>query len=173
MIKKERLEELIEQGDTIWSKDILPINLMNFQQKYSDCFYSYKTYIKNNQLICEVIGDYDFTNTYSFEDLFETRADAEEYAEECAEFGNITRTERLELPNWNEVPEYQDKTYYNLAIFRNRNNDYNCDFYIKYDTPNYSRIMITNGCVELFNKPLTRENYDDARRLCVKLFKGE
>lgn len=157
MIGKRRLQELIEQNDTIWDKNIFPIKLMNFEQKYDDCFYAHKAYIKNNQLICEVIGDYDFTNTYSFEDLFETKEDAEE----CAEFSNITRTERLELPSWEE---FQTSRGFD---FMSKNAEY-CRVYKIEDV-----ICVVKQNKIILDKPLTRENYNKARRICVKLFKGE
>ena len=98
MIKKERLEELIEQGAKIYDKYANHLMLFNFEQKDDVGFYSHKTYIKNGHLVCECIGDYDYHFEYCLEDLFETKEDAEEYAE----FGNITRIERLELPSWEE-----------------------------------------------------------------------
>lgn len=100
------------------------------------------------------------------EQCFETKADAEEYAE----FGNITRTERLELPSWEEFNKVstfafkrKDGTDMEIAIWNNCPDDTK--------TIKITRSYDWGACC--FEKPLTRENYNEARRLCEKLFKGE
>ena len=84
MIEKNRLEELIEQGATVYMANRYTegifLDKRNFEVTDKELIFKYKIY------------------AVLLEDLFETKEDAEEYAE----FGNITRTERLELPSWEE-----------------------------------------------------------------------
>ena len=96
-----------------------------------------------------------------------TKEDAEEYAE----FGNITRTERLELPSWEEFNkvssftfESKDRIMMEIAIWIISLNG-------KDKAIKITELNDWSACC--FEKPLIRENYDDARRLCIKLFKGE
>lgn len=148
MITKERLEELIEQDKVfywVFNKEIRML-----------CNLSVPTYWKKNW---ELYG----------KDCFETKEDAEEYAE----FGNITRTERLPY-----LPKWEDIEYENGFFIRK--------FHIKDNYNGLGKLMVIKDSVilvqcsslgvlheEYFNKPATRENYNEARRLCVKLFKGE
>lgn len=92
------------------------------------------------------------------EDIFETKEDAEEYAE----FGNITRTERLELPSWEEF----NSTKFSYWFMGKNEKEYHLHNVA-------DEIYIGEKFEIVFNKPLTRENYNEARRICVKLFKGE
>ena len=152
MIEKERLEDLIEQMADIYV-------VMHFGVYTHKLTREYK------------LGDYGVgvvkygkvTERWAYEDLFETKEDAEEYAE----FGNITKTERLELPSWEDIPNEvylakfigKDKNEYHLLQFNSKQG-----WILFNDTK--------KKIVEKFIKR-TRENYNEARRLCVKLFRGE
>ena len=104
MITKERLEELIEQGATIYDLssqfepfeiDFLKVKIHGFFNDGVNFYIECPTAYNGHQLIfCEYKDLYEFKN----------KEDAEEYAE----FGNITRTERLELPSWEEIKEKDD-----------------------------------------------------------------
>ena len=167
MIKKERLEELIEQGATIWhfaeNNDnfertiIREISLKNCKPIIRDFSNAKNVFIGLNYQSPNR-GSYAIDEN-EFEYFFETKEDAEEYAE----FGNITRTERLELPSWEDILEDPEK-----IVWFNSKNDLLCRFNISFEN-----VFLIIDTRIIFNKPLTRENYNEARRLCVKLFKGE
>ena len=143
MIEKERLEELIEKGATIY----FAYENDYFEKKLKKGFSIGKTHLYS-----------DFDVGYPLEQCFETKEDAEEYAE----FGNITIIERLELPNWKEFLKqetafmFKSKTSQIISLFKDDNT-----------------IYIEDENWNILRKSLTRENYNEARRLCVKLFKGE
>lgn len=120
------------------------------------------------------------------EDLFETKEDAEEYAE----FGNITRTEKLTLPSWDIIENIieQEKTFgFNhsdrvLARIITKDSIYWFRLCKDLDLFTFQLKQTYIGedlCEELTSRfpvslgKATKTNYDKARRLCVKLFKGE
>ena len=149
MITKERLEELIEQMADIYV--VMPFGVYTHRLT--------KEY-KLGEYGVGVVLYSKVSERWDYHDIFETKEDAEEYAE----FGNITRTERLELPSWEDVQKEEDSILVELK------------------TPNLDCLFVDkkNNCVAVeerewchFRKPLTRENYNKARRLCVKLFRGE
>ena len=102
------------------------------------------------------------------EDIFDSQEDCEEYWE----FGNVTRTEKLELPTWEEVNKSSLYTLYfnnpELYLYR---------VYFNRDTKTISIEEQNEEYLECFteieNLKFTKENFNKARRLCVKLFKGE
>ena len=75
MITKERLEELIKQGATIWTIYHNEVRKLNPDKDYIS-----------------------IQNEYT-EKMFETKEDAEFELE----FGNIARTETLKLPSWKKI----------------------------------------------------------------------
>lgn len=137
MITKERLEELIEQGATIYSVDTSNKTILSFK-------------------ICKNENDIKLTEKqYAFfEKCFETKAEAEWHAE----FGCIERTERLELPTWEEFWNSgqtiwftgKDGGQYGLSI--------------------YNREILLN---DTYIGYLDKENYTLACRKCKELFLGE
>lgn len=163
MIKKERLEELIQKRVTIWVAN-----------KYC---YAYSVDLDINYIGIADGKDSLFTLDYSINDkgetvlidyleyLFETKEDAEEYAE----FGNITRTERLELPTWASIEKDFDKFTNGSYVLAERD-EFSLE--LKISKPLISEIIIYTEDDD-YNWNLSRENYNKARRLCVKFFKGE
>lgn len=163
MIEKERLEELIEQGATVYMANRYTegifLDKRNFEVTDKELVFKYKIY------------------AVLLEDLFETKEDAEEYAE----FGNITRTERLELPSWEDVKSLtkytkhsfygKDNALYGLCI-KPKDSLTRFDGSIE-ELESWCGIDVDGNCEIEHFAPLTRENYNEARRLCVKLFKGE
>ena len=140
MISKERLEELIKQG----RESVIGISKMG------------TVYLNLDPK--KFIGD---KHEIDRQQLFESLEDAHWYLD----FGNITRTETLKLPNWEEKDMFFEFTdidgndidlticYGNILIqYYNKDN------------------ILTK---EYFNKPLTKENYIEACKLCKKLFLGE
>ena len=157
MISKERLEELIEQGATIWgvydysysydkpNKKVEFIDLDGFYNYYKDIdeFIMYQ-------------GDYS--------ELFETEEEAEWYRD----FGCIERTERLELPTWEEFKNKKTKH----VCFMSK--DTFCFFELYEDKQKNRLILLDHDCdYEYFNEELTKENYTTACGLCKEFFLGE
>ena len=152
MIDKERLEELIEQGATIWgvydytysydkpNKKVEHINLDMFYHYYKDIeeFIMYQ-------------GDYC--------DLFETKEEAEWHRE----FGRIERTERLELPTWEEFEEKKFVWFFD---------SYHKSCCLHYLNCN-NKIFINNGSEVIEIGDFTKENYTIACRKAKELFLGE
>lgn len=137
MITKERLEELIEHGATIYSVDTSNKTILSFK-------------------ICKNENDIKLTEKqYAFfKKCFETKGEAEWHAE----FGCIERTDRLELPTWEEFWNSgqtiwftgKDGGQYGLSI--------------------YNREILLN---DTYIGYLDKENYTLACRKCKELFLGE
>lgn len=119
--------------------------------------------------VCSIDCDFAYSNLCFNKKYFKTQEDAEEYAE----FGNITRTERLEFPSWEELFK-QDRLLdcytQEFAIVKSLSVIGIVLFGVDFTN---EIIEVSIGNDKLFIEPLTRENYNEVRRLCVKLFKGE
>lgn len=145
MITKQRLEELINNNGTIYEvkyHNINPVKLNSEVKIFKNCIY----------VPFELEGKYLRHKYYN--NLFET----EEYAKFELEFGNITRTETLKLPKWEE--------FFNSGksiVFRDAYGDIQ-------ELKQYSREIYIN---EQYCGYLTKENYIEACRICKKLFLGE
>lgn len=177
MIKKERLLQLIKQGATIWH---FAENNDNFERtivreiSLKNC----KPIIRSFSNVKDVFiglnyqspnrGNYAIDEN-EFEYIFEYKEDVEEYAE----FGNITKTERLKLPFWSDIfPDKENHFYHGT---------YNCwwDDCCKYNI--YINAFITDNNFEkgYFDINghrefgITKESYTNIRRYAVKLFYGE
>lgn len=143
MITKERLEELIEQGATIWTKDLHFLELNK-----NDCFMNSKNLLQ--------FGNFHYTNDY----LFETEEDARWELEMT-----VTRTETLKLPSWEEFVKDRE-----LEEF---------GFYSKYQKYTVIRVInekylvVETSFERYYTGELTKENYIEACKLCLRLFKGE
>ena len=150
MITKERLEELIEQKKSIYWKfaKIKP-------SSWSKYTIMGNTIVKGN-----------LKEIYSIDDLFETKEEAEWHKE----FGCIERTERLELPTWEEVYETANRNifYFEKGIIGKINGT-------RYPNFDEREIEIKNIYLDniLFKKPLTKDNYTLACRKCKELFLGK
>ena len=146
MITKKRLNELIEQGATIY----VPIGKKNK--------------IKPIDLTRCVVEDdgirltsvcLEKTFFYKLRDIFETR----EQAIWHKEFGNITRTERLELPTWEEFIKDAEFDFLDKQ-------GYAWDFYSPDDE---TRISLVSGYYH-FEYEYNKEDYILACRKCKELF---
>ena len=166
MITKERLEELIEQGATIYGIDdrwdIVEVRELDAQQIYYSSSNVNYQYVFDDHSVVEFFDD----------KLFETKADAEEYAE----FGNITRTERLPYMNWDEFNakecfEFTSKSGEPFVLEKTLIIDFESEGFTNYELNIFNRNDFDH--ISLFNAECNRENYHQALRLCVKLFKGE
>ena len=173
MITKERLEQLIKQEATIWK---VPYGTPIETKLHKLSFVGNKLNLKEDYLMEYSLKNCDYIMSGILSQLFETKEDAEEYAE----FGNITRTERLKLPSWEDV---KDAGYDEIFFVKDNRFDSGVIQYYFLVAEQTNQIQIMFREIEhimtidaydvIFSKPLTRENYDEARRLCVKLFKGE
>ena len=161
MITKERLEEIREKDERVFILiDDKPIsaklNSLCLQIGYVDGKEHFVLFDPDDRII-------SITN----EDLFETKEDAEEYLK----YGNISREEKLELPTWEEFKNFKKSIIFRVLskdIIEEDDTIFQC-----YNNGNAIIIYNDFNSSRIFNKPLTRENYNEARDLCVKLFIGE
>lgn len=88
----------------------------------------------------------------------------EEEAEFSLKYQNITRTETLSLPTWEEI----QKTH-GIVFFRNE-----CEFMLQYQ-PISKKIAVyeRNNRGDYYLEEATKENYLQACEICRKLFLGE
>ena len=143
MIARERLEQLIEKGAEIWHlcgrKDIRKTNARDIPTHYR----------LNNFKDWELYKEY----------YFETKEDAKF----SLEFQNITRTETLNLPTWEEFDERK------FVWFFDKNHKQCCLYYMNCS----NKIFInTNGNV-IDTGEFTKENYLEACKIAKKVFLGE
>lgn len=159
MITPGRLKRLIKQEATIYNRygEIKLKRENGYYYDVDDCLMFMKE-TNNAEDKVEYAWECGF--------LFENKEDAEWELE----FGNITRTETLKLPRWEEIYEVANKNIlymrggYIGTIEGNR--------YPNFDERKIIIKKIWSDAI-LFNKPLTKENYIEACRLCKKLFLGE
>ena len=149
MISKERLEELIEQGATIYF--VYNGNVDLKEGIYKDDFILNKTYV----------SIYWTTRSHQvkYENLFET----EEEAKWFAEFGCVERTEKLELPTWEMFDEKK------FVWFVDKSQNQCCLYYL--NVANKIFINVSGEVIEIGD--FTKENYTLACRKCKELFLGE
>lgn len=114
--------------------------------------------VKENKIVKIALG-YDEIET-TLEDLFETEEDARWELEMTA-----TRTETLKMPRFESIIEpnktfvlYEDDKFLGLITVDQQ------------IVINYYKI---GEIKRIFDKPLTKENYIEACKLCLRLFKGE
>ena len=158
MITKERLEELIKEGATIWwlpGKMALKICL-------NDSYYvDYQ-----DMLCCKRLNYNERIEHISW--LFET----EEQAEWHLKY-HKNRIETLDLLMWEDFIKednfvfkfYVKKKEYSMYIFVKNKNTNNCRILIRADDREQDWLV--------FEEPATEENYIKACDLCLKLFEGE
>lgn len=162
MIEKSRLEELIKQGATIFMIKQQPFiaGVSNFIGIQKETLSKENNIGKDNTLYWKDMG------IAELEYLFETH----EQAEWQLEFGNITRTETLSLPTWEDVysklKNYKESDAYTVRLV---DNDFCSLVYVKYDM--VSQIVLYTH-YEAYDWNATKENYIEACKLCKKLFLG-
>lgn len=176
-ISKERLAKLIKTNSIIYylkfDNEIIQIELK------SD-FYVLQGTLTDNKLSKYPRKYYELGN------LYETKEEAEEYAE----FGNVTKTETLKIPNYKQIEICMD----NMKRFGLNHSDRVLARIITKDSIYYLKLckdldifafqlkqtyIGDDLCEQLSSKfpkslgKVTKENYNEARRICVKLFRGE
>lgn len=164
MISKERLEELIEQGNAYIYDKYRAYSLRNREEKTGDFYWKRQVEVVDDCLHY-VYEDGDncenFDSYIKLEDLYETKEETEWHKE----FGCIERTERLELPTWEEIC---DGATHNIPFTTPKVQKVEmiiCDEYIDI-------VSIYQSIID-FSKPLTKENYTLACRKAKELFLGE
>lgn len=171
MISKERLEELIEQGATIYSTHWKEeVDLSQKCEVVKKSFYDGK-----KRLVLIVHEDEEHSPHYMLENLTEDV----EGAKWEEEFGCIERTERLELPNWKKLKcvikglrkrklEFDCTCVYSFSI---KDKVYRLFFCKSED--DYTIELILDDDVPLLNLQLTEENYIKACKVAKEKFLGE
>ena len=156
MITKERLEELIKQED----KKIYYL----FNPNNNFWIPNIKEYNNLQEFALLILQSIDNIE----ENLFETKEEAEEYLE----FGNIARAEKLKIDiPFNEFCELDSL----IVMFRIEFTGKDGASYMLYTFEHKDIILWNKDDDEhiVFKKPLTKENYNEVRRLCRRLFLGE
>lgn len=156
MIKKERLEELVEQGATVY-RTYADVSVQEVKLN--------KNYMKvdNAFLWQKMTGAFKGCGT-PLEQLFETKEEAEWYRE----FGCIERTERLELPTWEEFDQ-SEKLIRFIGKFGQK---CKIDGYFNLDLQSGFIDVTENGSSQINLPEYTKENYILACRKAKELFLG-
>lgn len=153
MISKERLEELIKQGATIYEVKYGKINPVSLKNKIRFIHEKYQV------IAFEPRRDEKYRSHKYFDKLFETLEEAEWHKE----FGCIERTERLKLPTWEEIQKYERFDF----------KDKNCNRYTIHFISGFKTLAITGIISVEFYEEATKKNYIKACRKAKKLFLGE
>lgn len=161
-ISMNRLQELIKERARVYIPDKhWGVGTIKLQEE---------DYIRGDRLngsgiIYENISGTNIGYSMPLKDIFENKEDAEF----AIKYQNITRTETLSLPTWEEIYETANKEFYNL-----RDNMYFEIIGRRYPSYDERTIRLVKCYTKiLFEKPLTKENYLKACELCRKLFLGE
>lgn len=159
MITKERLQELINQGATIYRLNHLAnktVSILLDKKDYIGIgFLNEDVYVRGNPEL-RFYGAW-----YKLEDLFETEEDVKWELEMTA-----TRTETLKMPKWEEIC---DDCLYDITFIDTKKNKWQLNI-------SDGGILFIDfslcGRGKYWDKP-TKENYIEACKLCLKIFKGE
>ena len=171
MITKERLEELIKEGATIYVPDDLwqTIGEIHLEKK---CYISENNKLCNDEITYKDLPGAIAMYSIPLEELFETKEDARWELEMTA-----TRTETLKLPTWKEF----NKDNFGIKFY-NKSREF-CLHRVRYSASDKNPLWK----IDLYESygddedtvawekswDLTKENYIEACKLCIKLFKGE
>lgn len=166
MITKERLEELIEQETCIFYILNNSVAILRLNDSYGISVEKY-----NKEYNCKpqfYHSGYVYQDICDADKIFETKEEAEEYLE----FGDIVREEKLKIDiPFNEFCELDSL----IVMFRIEFTGKDGTSYMLYAFEHKDIILWNKDDDEriVFNKPLTKENYNEVRRLCKRLFLGE
>lgn len=166
MISKQRLEELIEQGATIYSTDTKFYGLVKWlelENKLDNLEFNRDGEVKL------FITDNGWWHWFNLNDLYEELEDIMW----IKEFGNIERTIKLDLPKWEDIEKDKNFHYIRHYVITK-----NFSFFIEiYKFTNQISISWSGGCKKTDprfdeNWELTKENYTLACRQAKELFLG-
>ena len=161
MISKERLEELIKQGATIYSTDTKMYGLVKWLELENKL--ERLEFNKDGEVKLFII-DNGWWHWFNLKDLYEDLEDVKWHKE----FGCIERTERLELPTWEEISRDLKDVPAGTYVIKEFD-DVSLE-YIKY---NEVFIGIYKGDYEWKEWEATKENYTLACIKAKELFLGE
>lgn len=158
MITKERLEELIKEGATIYYLSGHEVSIIFLNEDWSvDNVYfgggEAERWLYYKDIIYKPLNQ-----------LFETQKQAEWALRYYA-----TRTEELDLPMWEEFCKLCEL----VVNFEIQITDKNKVVHLLYKSGNYINIWNMDDKTVEFSEKATEENYIKACDLCLKLFKGE
>lgn len=166
MIEKERLEELTQNGETIYTLDTKMYSCeewLPLENRLENLEFNKYGQVKLFR------ADNGWWHWFNLKDLYED-------LQWMIEFGCIERTERLELPTWEELFDFDKATRFldcytqEFAITKQRSVIgvvlFGVDFTNKI-------IEVSIGSDKLFVEELTKENYIKACRKAKELFLGE
>ena len=177
---RERLEELIKQGATIYPLsqwfDEISLNKIG-DVEVRACYYGYELGFVTDQ-----------SYAIDIELLFETKEERNHIVEskEWKHKTYAARTERFEPPMWEEIKDTYE-FHFTCQNYTHKRTDGIIEtvytpqcfmFYVhKSEQPNYNRVMIRNYRVyalniEVFDEPATKENYEKACEIVRGLFSG-
>lgn len=161
MISKERLQELIEQGATIYEAKYNHIEAVDLSKRKVDFISE-----KYNMVRFEPEKNERWQHHKYFDKLFETEEDARWELEMTA-----TRTETLKLPNFEEfMLDY--KGVYRFHTTSGQIVKLNGYYDERLKIPcGFIDICVNGSCIKDWD--FTKENYIEACKLCLRLFKGE
>lgn len=150
MITKERIDELIQQRAKVWGVGKQG-NVFCVGLKFRPETLKSPKWLENK---------YEYYGKF-----FESKAEAEWHAE----FGYIERTERLELPTWEEFNKSEK-----MVRFIGKNGE-KCKLegYFNLNLQSGFIDVVENGSSQLSLSEYTKENYTLACRKCKELFLGE
>lgn len=154
MISKERLEELIEQGATIYF----------INSGFVDCKDSkYHGVEVGNNYASILYGGY--CHNIDYENIFETEEDARWELEMTA-----TRTEILKLPTYKQVCDAIYSGSYGVLTIKTFDK---ITFGYKRQIDDNVYLFVDRLSETQYLGSLTKENYIEACKLCLRLFKGK
>ena len=169
---KKTLQKKIESGDTVWG-----ITQYDELIKFDASYLHHPTWFETGEPILDKLN-MAYTKEDGDIEVFEVEDDnvfaTKEDAEFELEFGNITRTEKLELPNFDEIDtgngdtviclfNSKDGTEYTLAV----------DDFGDGDSYDWT-ISVSDHRKDFWEDfDFTYGGYLEACRLCKKLFLGE
>lgn len=172
-ISRERLEELIKQGATIWGDDFGEIKLDKNTCEICDV----KGWSTGEHIYWALYFEYKYNNqTYHHDINIDKLEEDVETAQWHYEM-DCSRVETLELPTWKEINEFENTKMF--CEFYANDVDYDfCKYILDRDLKNDNLIIIRYGFEDnagdvIWEEKYTKENYILACRYCVKLFKGE
>lgn len=178
MITKERLEQLIKQCTKIYYIHLSNICCIDFNEyeiqflnEYEKSFAGttedlFKFRVKIKRDLSNWFGiEPNWSEPIYLSESFETKEDAKWKLEMSA-----TYTDTLKLANYTDFEnENGDRVFYHKGI------TYELSLWWASDNTKIIRLIWSSrdgfGCH--FEKPLTKENYIEACKLCLRLFKGE
>lgn len=160
MITKERFEYLKKETQIVFYILNTSVSILRLDETYG---ISTEEYNKTHNCKPQLFHHYNgiFQNICDSDKIFETKEDAEF----ALRYKRIPRTEYLDLPIWDEFNS-EDK----LVAFTVYPHNYHL---LKVGNYIYLRSFYGQGGMDIFNKPLTEENYLLACELCRKLWLGE